>query len=326
MTIAFVTGVSGQDGSYLVDDLVADGVEVHGLIRAQEPSGEEFKLHHPGVVFHEGDLADSERLSSLIAEIAPDQIFNLGGISSVAFSWEHPELTALITGVSVATLLQAALSVQRSHDKQVRFVQASSSEIFGSPDASPQNELTPVRPVSPYGAAKAYAHHLVGVYRGQGMHASSCILYNHESIRRPETFVTRKITAGVARIAVGTQKKLVMGSLDARRDWGWAPDYVRALRLAGDNEVADDYVIATGESHTVAQFVEAAFAAVGISDWQSYIEVDPRFLRPVDVASMEGDASKIRTSLGWTPSVSFEGIVRMMVEHDVSLLAEEPPG
>ncbi|MCJ1685824.1 GDP-mannose 4,6-dehydratase [Rathayibacter sp. VKM Ac-2927] len=313
MPAAFVTGASGQDGGYLVERLLADGWEVSALVRDEDAS------LPASVRPFQGDLRDAAGLGRVIAEARPDTVFHLAGISSVAQSWQEPVLTAEVTGTAVAALLEAALALQESAGREVRFVQASSSEIFGAATENPQTESTPIRPVSPYGAAKAFAHHLVGVYRGRGLHASSAILYNHESPRRPESFVTRKITAGVAAIAAGTATELSLGNLDARRDWGWAPDYVDALVRASRAGSAGDYVIATGVAHSVREFVGAAFAAAGIDAWEDRIRIDPRFARPVDAPEMRGDASKARAELGWAPTVAFEEIVARMVEHDLEL-------
>jgi GDPmannose 4,6-dehydratase len=258
-------------------------------------------------------------MRALVAEVRPDAIFNLGGITSVAQSWREPELTAEITGVAVAALLDAALQLQKESGRRVAFVQASSAEIFGAAEDVPQTEATAIRPTNPYGAAKAYAHLLVGVYRGLGLGATSCILYNHESPRRPDSFVTRKITAGVARIAAGLDETLVLGNLDARRDWGWAPDYARALHLAAMGEPGD-YIIASGRDHSVRDFVAAAFAAAGVENWESRIRQDPAFMRPQDAPLQVGDASRARAVLGWEPTVGFEEVVARMVEADAILL------
>lgn len=314
MPTAFVTGASGQDGGYLVERLLADGWNVSALVRG----GDDASLTSSVRAF-EGDLRDADGLGRIVAEAAPDTVFHLAGISSVAQSWQQPVLTAEVTGTAVAALLEASLALQESTGRPVRFVQASSSEIFGAATENPQTEATPIRPVSPYGAAKAFAHHLVGVYRGRGLHASSGILYNHESPRRPDTFVTRKITAGVAAIAAGTASELSLGNLDVKRDWGWAPDYVDALVRASRADEADDYVVATGVSHSVRDFVAAAFTAAGIDDWEHLVTIDPRFARPVDAPEMRGDASKARESLGWAPTVAFEDIVARMVENDLAL-------
>ena len=318
MTSAFITGITGQDGGYLTERLLAEGVEVHGLALAGDPATE--GLRAAGATVHDGDLGDPAQLARLVDEIQPDEIYSLGGVSSVALSWERPLLTAQITGQAVAALLEAAWSLQQRRSRPVRLVQASSAEIFGDAEVVPQDERTPIRPTSPYGAAKAYAHQLVGVYRARGLHACACILYNHESPRRPPAFVTRKITMTVARIAAGLEHELVLGNLDARRDWGWAPDYVDALVRAVRHEHADDYVIASGVAHSVADFVAAAFAACQISDWRQLVRTDPAFVRPVDPHLQVGDASKAGAELGWQPTVGFEQLVARMIESDLAAL------
>ncbi|AMB57851.1 GDP-mannose 4,6-dehydratase [Microterricola viridarii] len=320
MRTALVTGVSGQDGSYLSESLLAAGWAVHGLVRAASAAHEQ--PIDPRVITHTGDLADEARLRAVVADVAPDVIFNLAGVSSVAQSWQQPVLTAELTGVAAVTLLDAAWQLQEASGTPVRFVQASSAEIFGAASQLPQNEDTPIRPVSPYGAAKAFAHHAVGVYRARGLGASAAVLYNHESPRRPETFVTRKITRGAALIAAGQSDTLMLGNLDARRDWGWAPDYVDALIRMAEAPEADDFVIATGRAHTVREFVAAAFRAVGIEDWQRHVGLDPRFARPSDAPEMCGDASKARELLGWQPSVEFDELVARMAAHDLAALRQ----
>ncbi len=322
MTRALVTGITGQDGGYLTEHLVADGVEVHGMVHAGDPAVADFRERHPDVPLHAGDLADHAGIARLVAEVAPDELYNLAGISSVAFSWEEPVLTAELSGVAAAVLMRAALDLQESAARRVAVVQASSAEIFGQAETAPQDEGTPIRPVSPYGAAKAYAHHMARVYRGRGAHVATTILFNHESPRRPETFVTRKITAGVARIARDGTGTLRLGNLDARRDWGWAPDYVDAMVRAARHRVADDFVVATGRTHSVAEFVAAAFARVGIADWERHVVVDPQFVRPVDATAQVGDATKAHRELAWSPTVPFEEIVGRMVDHDVALLRD----
>jgi GDPmannose 4,6-dehydratase len=315
----FVTGATGQDGSYLVEQLLAEGAEVHALVRSEGHGPGETAL--PSAVRqHVGDLADGPRLESLVADVAPTEIYNLGGLTSVALSWKEPGLTAQVSGVSVGHLLKAAHEQQERAGTPVRVVQASSAEIFGHAVQIPQDETTPVAPVTPYGAAKAYAHHLVGVWRARGLHASSCILYNHESPRRPEAFVTRKITIGVARIARGLQDELALGNLEARRDWGWAPDYVRAMLLAARASAPGTYVIATGVVHSVRDFVAAAFRAAGIADWEQHVILDPRFARPSDVPEQVGDAARARALLGWAPTIGFEEIVERMVHRDLELV------
>lgn len=321
MPRALITGITGQDGGYLAERLVADGVEVHGLVHRDDAMAGDLADRFPAVVLHPGDLADHDGLRAVVHDVAPDELYNLAGISSVAFSWEHPVLTAELSGVAAAVIFAAAADVQERTGRRVSCVQASSSEIFGDAPQAPQDETTPVRPVSPYGAAKAYAHHMAGVYRGKGLHVSACILFNHESPRRPPAFVTRKITAAAARIARDGGGVLRLGNLDARRDWGWAPDYVDAMIRAARHDVADDFVVATGETHTVAEFAEAALRRAGVGDgWADHVEVDPAFLRPLDAAVMVGDATRARTTLGWAPTVPFTEIVGRMVDHDMQLL------
>lgn len=320
---ALVTGATGQDGSYLVEQLLAEGAEVHAVVRSGGHGPGETPL--PARVHqHVGDLADGRGLEAVVARVAPTEIYNLGGISSVALSWQEPGLTAQVSGSSVGHLLKAAHELQERSGEPVRVVQASSAEIFGHAAQVPQDESTPVAPMTPYGAAKAFAHHLVAVWRGRGLHATSCVLYNHESPRRPDAFVTRKITAGAARIARGLQDGLALGNLDARRDWGWAPDYVRAMVLAARAETPDVYVVATGSAHSVRDFVAAAFRAAGIDDWERHVTLDARFARPSDAPEQVGDSSRLRTRLGWAPTVGFEEIVTRMVRHDLELLGDGP--
>lgn len=325
MTIALVTGATGQDGWYLCRRLVEAGAEVHVVARrvpdgAWEPGLVELTDSLPGIVAHEAYLEDPVGLCRVVDEVEPDELYNLAGISSVAASWDQPGLTARVTGAAVADLLHASWLLQERSGREVRFVQASSAEIFGRAAKTPQNESTPIVPVTPYGAAKAYAHGMVAIYRARGLHASAAILFNHESPRRPETFVTRKITRAAARIAAGLESRLVLGNLDAARDWGWADDYVAAMVAAARHPEADDFVVATGEVHTVADFVREAFRRVRIEDWQAYVRVDPALVRPAEATVQVGDPSKARARLGWQPTVTFEGLVSTMVDHDVSLL------
>jgi GDPmannose 4,6-dehydratase len=258
-----------------------------------------------------------------VREVAPDEIYNLGGLSSVALSWREPALTGAVNGVAVAHLLEAAWQLQESRGRRVSFVQASSAEIFGQPAVSPQDELTPVAPTNPYGAAKAYAHHMVGIYRARGLPASSCILFNHESPRRPPTFVTRKITQAAARIARDGGGKITLGNAEVRRDWGWAPDYVDALVRAARHEGGGDFVIATGRAHSVSEFAAAALARVGITDWEQWVVTDPRLIRPSDATELVGDPSKARRELGWQSTVDLAGLVGGMVDHDLELLVAQ---
>lgn len=316
MTRALITGISGQDGSYLADRLVAEGSEVHGLIRSMDDDARALQARRPEVVLHEGDLADTDGLERLVLDIAPRELYNLAGVSSVAQSWREPVLTGRVTGIAVAALLEAATRVKG----EVRVFQASSSEIFGNPRTTPQDESTPMDPTSPYGAAKAYAHRMAQLARGRGLFVTTGILYNHESPRRPEAFVTRKITAGAARIAHGLQDTLELGDLGVERDWGWAPDYVDAMIRAIRHDEPDDYVVATGESHTVADFARAAFEAAGVDDWSSRVRVNPDFIRPAEISRMRGDATRARSVLGWEPTVGFDELVGLMVRHDLDLL------
>lgn len=321
MAVAFVTGITGQDGSYLTERLTAEGVEVHGLVHTEQRRASWATPLPASAVLHEGDLADGEALESLIRDIAPDEVYNLAGISSVARSWQEPALTGALSGLAVTHLLGAALAVQETTGRRVGVVQASSAEIFGRPDRVPQDELTAVRPTNPYGAAKAYGHHMASVYRSRGLAVASCILFNHESPRRPPNFVTRKITQAAARIARDGTGQLELGNLDARRDWGWAPDFVDAMVLAARHGDGGDYVVATGTAHSVAEFCSTAFSRVGVDDWQSRVHTNPSFLRPTDTATMVGDAGKAHDVLGWRPTATFTDIVHAMVDHDVSLLA-----
>lgn len=319
MPKALITGITGQTGSFLCEQLLQQGWEVHGLVREADDAAPTLIDRAPSARLHSGDLADSECLHRIVAELEPNAVFNLGGISSVADSWDYPDETGQVTGVAAAALLHASWDLKRRTARRVSFVQASSAEIFGVAAEVPQSESTPVRPSSPYGAAKAYAHHMVGLYRERGLEASSCIMYNHESERRPVSFVTRKITRGAAAISLGLQSNLVLGNLDSKRDWGWAPDYARALLLAAVGE-AGDYVVATGHAHTVRDFVALSFAAVGIDDWSGMVEQDPAFLRPQDAPELVGDPSKAARVLGWSPSVDLAGLIARMVEFDLAEL------
>lgn len=315
MTVALVTGITGQDGSYLAERLLAEGVELHGMVRP----GDEATLPD-GVHRHRVDLADRAALRDLVLDVAPDELYHLAGVSSVARSWQEPVLTAELTGMAGAALLDAALAAQERSGRPVRVVQASSAEIFGDPDRVPQDERTTIRPTNPYGAAKAYAHHLVGVYRARGLHAVGAILFNHESPRRPPSFVTRKITQGAARVAVDGGGVITLGNLDARRDWGWAPDYVDALVRAARHHTPLDVVVATGQTHSVREFAEAALLHAGVADPAAHLATDPAFTRPTDAAQLVGDATRARVELGWAPTRSFQQIVGAMVEHDLELL------
>ena len=318
MVTALVTGITGQDGGYLAEQLVADGGRVHGTVRPGEAAPAHLAALGEAVVLHEVDLADDDALRQVLRVTAPDEVYNLVGVSSVARSWQEPVLTAEVNGVFVARLLALLWDERERIGSDVRVVQASSAEIFAGAAAAPQDESTPVSPRSPYGASKAFAHALVQVFRARGLHASNAVLYNHESPRRPDTFVTRKITSTVAAISQGRATELVLGNLDARRDWGWAPEYVDALVRTARHDEPGDYVVATGIAHSVAEFVAAAFERVGISDWQRYVCVDEAFVRPVDAVELVGRADRAREVLGWQPSVGFRELVGRMVEADLS--------
>ena len=311
---ALITGVTGQDGWYLSRWLLAEGYQVFGLVHKDDgvPAPE-------GVIMVSGNLSDSVEVQAAVDYAEPDEVYNLAGISSVALSWQHPMLTAEVTGLGLLRVINAVSALCERRGRQSRIVQASSAEIFGKAIGL-QNELTPIAPVTPYGAAKAFAHQLARVYRGTGSSISTAILYNHESPRRSETFVTRKITRTVAKIARGESDRLLIGNLEARRDWGFAGDYARALQLIGRHPAADDFIVASGESHTVADFVATAFRRIGVSDWRGLVDVDPRFQRPVDPPEQRGDSSKIRRELGWCPSKSFEEMVNEMVDADLRLV------
>ena len=321
MKKALVTGITGQDGSYLAEFLLGKGYEVHGLKRRSSSFNtdrvdhiyEDF--HEAGASFflHFADLADSGSLTSLLYSIRPDEIYNLGAQSHVKVSFDVPGYTADIVGLGALRILEA---IHRT-GLNCRFYQASSSEMFGS-TPPPQSETTVFHPRSPYGCAKVFAHNITVNYReSYGLHASCGILFNHESPRRGETFVTRKITRAVARIQAGMQDKLYLGNLDAQRDWGYAPDYVRAMWLMLQQDLPGDYVIGTGESHSVRDFCNLAFAAAGM-DWREFVEVDPRYFRPAEVEFLLADPSRARRALGWEPSVTFTDLVRIMVDAELA--------
>ena len=308
---ALVTGIGGQDGSYLAERLDAEGTEVHAVVLdADGPPAH----CPPEVVLHTGDVGDVDATRALVLDLRPDEVYNLAAISSVAQSWERPDETAHVNGLAAVALMESARQV----GDHVRFVQASSAEVFGEAAESPQTETTAIRPVNPYGAAKAYAHLAAGVCRQRGDHVSSVILYNHESPRRATRFVTRKITSTVAAIARGDADHLTLGNLDARRDWGWAPDYVDAMVRAARADAPGDYVIATGRAHSVRDFVAAAFDAAGIAQWEPLVRQDEAFFRPADPTELVGDSSRARDELGWAPSVDFAELVRRMVEADLA--------
>ena len=322
---ALITGITGQDGSYLSEFLIEKGYEVHGIIRRtstfntdridhmyEDPHKEGVRLF-----LHYGDLTDGTTLRRILEEIEPAEIYNLGAQSHVRVSFDSPEYTVDSVGMGTLRLLEAIRDYQQRTSNEVRFYQAGSSEMFGLVQAVPQKEDTPFYPRSPYACAKVYAHWQTVNYReSYGLFACNGILFNHESPRRGETFVTRKITRAVARIVAGKQKKLYMGNLDSKRDWGYAKDYVRAMWMMLQQQEADDYVIATGETHTVSEFLEKAFSYVN-KNWQDYVEFDPRYLRPAEVDLLIGDPAKANEKLGWKPSVTFDELVSLMVEADL---------
>lgn len=327
---ALITGITGQDGSYLAEFLLGKGYEVHGIIRRSSSfnTGRIDSLyqdpHVPDVRLRlaYGDLNDASSLNTILRTIQPDEIYNLGAQSHVRVSFEIPEYTAEVTGVGTIRLLEAI----RESGQRPKFYQASSSEMFGKVQEIPQRETTPFYPRSPYGAAKLYAHWITVNYReAYNLFACSGILFNHESPRRGETFVTRKITKAAARIKLGLQQDLYLGNLDAKRDWGYAGDYVQAMWLMLQQEQPDDYVIATGETHTVREFLDVAFSHLGL-DWQQYVKIDPKYYRPTEVDLLIGDATKAKKQLQWEPKVRFQELARMMVEADLEAERERLEG
>jgi len=319
MTRALITGITGQDGLYLSELLVSKGYEVYGLIRGQNnPKLDLVRQTVPEVKLLTGDLTDLSSLLRAMEHAAPDEVYNLGAISFVAYSWENAMLTTDVTGKGVLNILEAVRLYSHDEPGRVRFYQASSSEMFGKVHEVPQRELTLLWPRSPYGVAKVFGHYMTINYReSYGMHASSGILFNHESPRRGPEFVTRKVSQAVARIKLGIQDEIVMGNLDAKRDWGFAGDYVEAMWRMLQQDVADDYVIATGVNHSIRDLLDVAFRVVGIDDWGPLVRQDPRFMRPAEVEMLIGDPAKAHRVLGWEPKVAFEELVTMMVENDL---------
>ena len=329
MKRAFITGITGQDGSYLAELLLEKGYEVHGMIRRSSSFNTE-RIDHlyqdPHIMgvrlfLHYGDLSDSVRLTRLLYELKPCEVYHLGAQSHVRVSFDMPEYTGDVTGLGTVRILDALR--EAGIQKQVRFYQASSSELYGKVAETPQNERTPFQPRSPYGVAKLYAYWITVNYReAYGLHASNGILFNHESPRRGPTFVTRKITQAAARIKLGIQDKLFLGNLEARRDWGFAGDYVEAMWRMLQQDEPGDYVIATGETHSVQEFCEEAFGLLDL-DWRQYVRHDPRYERPSEVDLLQGDPSKARKVLQWRPRVTFRALVRMMVEADMRMARRE---
>jgi GDPmannose 4,6-dehydratase len=324
MKKALITGITGQDGSYLADLLLEKGYEVHGIIRRASTFNTsridhlytDPHVHGVRLFLHYGDLSDSLNLTRLIDRVEPDEVYHLGAQSHVRVSFDIPENTGDVTGLGAIRILEAI----REAKVPARFYQASSSEMFGKVQAVPQTESTPFWPRSPYAVAKVYAYWATVNYReSYGMHASNGILFNHESPRRGETFVTRKITRAVAAIQAGKQKELYLGNLEAKRDWGYAPEYVEGMWRMLQQPEADDYVLATNETHTVREFIEEAFGHVGL-DWQQYVKYDPRYERPAEVELLIGDPAKAKAKLGWEPTTKFRELVKIMVEADVKAL------
>jgi GDPmannose 4,6-dehydratase len=318
---ALITGITGQDGSYLAELLLAEGYEVYGMVRRASASNY-WRIEHllDRIHLRVGDLLDQLSLLKVIDEVRPRELYNLAAMSFVPASWDQPMLTGEFNAQGVTRMLEAVRQV----DPSIRLYQASSSEMFGKVREVPQTELTPFYPRSPYGVSKVFAHYITVNYReSYDLFAVSGILFNHESPRRGLEFVTRKVTDGVARIKLGLTGSLSLGNLDAQRDWGFAGDYVRAMWLMLQQDRADDYVVATGKSHSVRDLVELAFGHVGL-DWQKYVRLDPRFLRPAEVDHLIGDSSKARQALGWQPQVDFPGLVRMMVDADLARLSRAP--
>ena len=319
MPKAFITGITGQDGQHLAEFLHSKGYQVYGMLKGQNnPRAIQFRDEFPYVELVPGDLADLPSLVSALDQVQPDEVYNLGAISFVAISFNQAELTSNITGLGVLRMLEAVRMVGGTQNNPIRFYQASSSEMFGQVREIPQNELTPFHPRSPYGCAKVFGHNITVNYReSYGIYACSGILFNHEGPRRGLEFVTRKITNTAARIKLGVDKELVMGNLDAKRDWGYAGDYVRAMWLMLQQDQPDDYVVATGETHSIEEFLTLAFEEAGLGDWRNFVRQDPKFFRPAEVDLLIGDPTKAQKKLGWTREVDFAGLVKMMVRHDL---------
>jgi GDPmannose 4,6-dehydratase len=326
---ALITGITGQDGSYLAEFLLYKNYEVHGIVR-RSSSFNTSRIEHlyqdphlpdTRLFLHYGDLSDSEQLTNIIYNIKPNEIYHLGAQSHVRVSFDLPEYTGNVTALGTTRILE---SIRRSGCK-TRFYQASSSEMFGDASA-PQNEETPFRPRSPYAAAKVYSYWMVKNYReGYNLFASNGILFNHESPRRGETFVTRKITKGLANILAKKEEKIYLGNLEAKRDWGYAPEYVEAMWLMLQQEKPDDYVIGTGETHSVQEFLEEAFSYLNL-DWKKYVEIDPKYFRPTEVGNLRADSTKARRQLNWSPKIYFKGLVRIMVDSDLEFIGLRSPG
>ena len=330
MKVALITGITGQDGSYLAEFLIGKGYAVHGIIRRSssfntaridhiysDPHDPEARLR-----LHFGDLTDGTGIRAILEKVRPDEVYNIGAQSHVRVSFDQPEYTADVVALGTLRLLDALRDYMQHSRQTVRFYQAGSSEMFGA-QPPPQSERTPFHPRSPYGVSKVAAHWFGVNYReSYGMFIANGILFNHESPRRGETFVTRKITRALGRIRVGLQEKLFLGNLDARRDWGFSGDYVQAMWLMLQQAKPDDFVIATGESHSVREFLQEAARQLDL-DWERHVEIDPRYFRPAEVDALEGDSTKARTALGWKPAVTFKELTKMMVQHDLKLAERE---
>jgi GDPmannose 4,6-dehydratase len=323
MPRAFITGVTGQDGYHLAEFLHTKGYDVYGMVKGQNnPRAAKLQEELPFLELVPGDLADLPSLVAALQIAQPDEVYNLGAISFVALSFSQAELTANITGLGVLRMLEAIRMVGGAQNNPIRFYQASSSEMFGKVRETPQTELTPFHPRSPYGCAKVFGHDIVVNYReSYDLFACSGILFNHEGPRRGLEFVTRKVTNAAARIKLGLQHELVMGTLDAKRDWGYAADYVKGMWMMLQQDEPDDFVLATGEAHSVQELVELSFAAVGINDWEQYVRQDPKFYRPAEVDLLIGDPIKAKKQLGWEPEVDFSTLINMMVENDLAIEA-----
>lgn len=319
MPSALITGITGQDGPYLAELLMSKGYDVYGMVRGQNnPKRRYVEAIVPGINLLTGDLTDFSSLDRALNTSQPDEVYNLGAISYVAYSWENAMVTSDVTGKGVLNILEAVRLYSGKDIEKVRFYQASSSEMFGKVQEVPQRESTLLWPRSPYGVSKVFGHYMTINYReSYGMHASSGILFNHESPRRGFEFVTRKVTSSVARIKLGLQEHITLGNLDAKRDWGFAGDYVDAMYRMLQQPEPDDYVIATGQTHSVRELLDVAFNHVGIDDWQRYVRQDPSLMRPAEVDLLIGDSSKAREKLGWEPKVTFSELIKMMVEHDI---------
>ena len=321
MRKAFITGITGQDGRHLAEFLLTKGYKVYGMMKGQHnPRAELLRDEFPEVEVVPGDLTDLTSLVTALEYVQPDEFYNLGAISFVAMSFNQAELTANVTGLGVLRALEAVRMVGGAQNNPIRFYQASSSEMFGKVRQTPQTEMTPFHPRSPYGVAKVFGHDITVNYReSYGIYACSGILFNHEGPRRGLEFVTRKISNTAARIKLGVEKELVMGNLDAKRDWGYAGDYVRAMWMMLQQPEPDDYVVATGETHSIEEFLTLAFEEVGLDDWHNYVRQDPRFFRPAEVDLLIGDPTKTRDKLGWIPEVDFPSLVKMMVKNDLEI-------